>query len=149
MDFKCLIRKKEDLVCSFESAKKLKENNIKLDTLFSWLQREHNDSVQLVYREDVKRYTALIVGEWFSAPTTGELDHILHTFGFAVVVTDSQPYDPEDIPEEGFWYDLISLEGKWDFTLSLIDKSSADAKVDALIWLVEEGIIQGKGCNDY
>ena len=149
MDLKHLNRTKEDITCSFESAKKLKENNIKLDTVFSWFRRgKQDDSVRLIFGDDVKRYSTLIMGEWFSAPTTGELDHILHVFGFTVILTDSQFYDLNNVPEEGFWYDLACLDDSWDFTLSLINTNSVDAKVDALIWLCKEGIVSSSGRNN-
>lgn len=131
------------LICSFEYSKKLRDAGVKLSTWFYWSKINSIIKTPIIYYfKDVPKSQRQIA---IPAPTSGELDLILHLIGFKVHLTDSELYNPKAIPEDGYWYDLEPLDHeKWDFTVPLIFRNAVDAKADAIIWLIDQKIVDPK-----
>jgi hypothetical protein len=124
----------EDQVCSFEQAKKLVKLGVILDTQWCWIR----PTTYLEYKIALRRGLELSIEPPIATPTVAELGILL-------------PYTHPDNSD----CRLVCVKGLYDFTvfyeplkgfprLQFIAVTEAQARTEALIWLIENHYISAK-----
>lgn len=120
--------KLEDQVTSLELSKKLKELGVKQDSLWYWMTGHE----KLVSKQYFGEETMLKKDLLRSAFTVAELGEML----------------PTPAPNDGGDIECVKFEDKWVITWPhgtwIEDKTEANARAKALIWLIENGHVNVK-----
>lgn len=124
----------KDQVCTRDQAKKLVEMGIFLDTVFAW---HHGAKYPLQINYGMSKFS-IENGIMTPAPNVAELGVLLIEFGFSLT-RDNITYEEPNAPPIIGW-DLVDYHKQ--FLTHVIKDNEAQARTEALIWLIENGYIE-------
>lgn len=137
--------KLEKQVCSFTQAKKLAELSLCVDSLFNWkLTTEGSESISEVVFSQTEK---IVPADLLPALTVAELGLLLPS----VVQYD----EDEDYYLQGsignregefyyIWFQSSLDNVEWELFPSIEKDTEAEARAEALIWLIENGYVDPK-----
>ena len=120
----------EQLAPTLEICQQLKAVGFPQDTALCWFHYGHTEHWGLLTQEQAQNYARMNDDNDIAAPTAGELEEWLMTFGFGELLTNKNPGDP--FPER-LWMVLASIHKE-----EIVQHAYGSTHVAALASLVLE-----------
>lgn len=134
----------KEQVCTLEQARRLSELGAKLDTVFKWIVeekgRENSPSAEIIYSGLV---TEPADGILLPAPNSSELGMLLPSM---IMLDDEDLFLQGTIGNRGggfycIWFQSSIDNVEWDEFPAVEKDTEAEARAEALIWLIENGYV--------
>jgi hypothetical protein len=137
--------KLEKQVCSFMQAKKLSDLGLKAVTYFYWVKGENEEPTLIPCPANPETIRKKI----YPAPTVAEL---------GILLPAEITYEDEDLYLQGtmgnrpgefyyIWFQFATDNAEWELFPAIEEDTEAEARAEALIWLMENGIVKPENLN--
>ncbi len=133
----------EEQVCSMEQAKKLVDLGLQLSTCYYWLEQGNvgMETQTLLSESDI---TSIADAHFYPAPTVAELGILLPT---EITDEDEDYYLQGSIGDRRgeffyIWFQSALDNIEWELFPAIEKDTEAEARAEALIWLLENGMVK-------